>query len=40
MEHSNRCLAVTDKGKIAWQKRTIGLAKVSRSEGFPRVSLS
>jgi hypothetical protein len=29
MEHLNRCLAVTDKGKIAWHKQTIGLA-----EGF------
>ncbi len=30
MEHLNRCRAVTDKGKDAWHKRTIGLAGVSQ----------
>ncbi|MGJ4927040.1 hypothetical protein ACQR1I_03445 [Bradyrhizobium sp. HKCCYLS2038] len=30
IEPLNRCLAVTDKGKDAWHKRTIGLAGVSQ----------
>jgi hypothetical protein len=35
MEHLNRCLAVTDKGKVAWHKRMIGMAG-----DFPKVSWS
>jgi hypothetical protein len=42
-EHLNRCLPVTDKGKNAWQKRTIGckggpLTSVCRE--LPREALA
>jgi hypothetical protein len=39
MEHPNRCLAVTDKGKIAWHNHGIGLAEGFSSRQFVVICL-